>query len=202
MIAQESSQDMQVTRRSMSRCLSCYAGDQKSSQDRKEAHKAKRKAKKGEDAANGPSALTAAPTAEALAAVGATQLSKAAQERRRELDRSKAAANGASQSSTAEPAVERNSGATAETSGGQKGRAHAVPAGRAWDEAEEVEVSAESSSEGEEAQLDSAGGAEVCTSARVDCSMCRRIRHKTCLPSSASFIGVAVGDAQEYTHWD
>ena len=154
-----------------------FPGGQKSSQDRKEAHKAKRKAKKGEDAANGPSALTAAPTAEALAAVGASQLSKAAQERRQELERSKAAASGTDQSATAPaghalPAAHAAAGGAAERRGdkarnGHAGHAlpaeHAVPAGDG-DQAEGEEVSSASSSEGEGDELDDAGAIEVSVS--------------------------------------
>ncbi|KAL0046515.1 hypothetical protein WJX82_002614 [Trebouxia sp. C0006] len=51
------------------------AGGQKSKQEKKEAHKAKLKAKKGDDASEATSALlNSTPTAEALAAVGANQM--------------------------------------------------------------------------------------------------------------------------------
>lgn len=150
------------------------AGGQKSSQDRKEAHKAKRKAKKGEDAANGPAAITAAPTAEALAAVGASQMSKAAQDRRQEIDRNKAAACGADQSNAgnatgpAGHAVHAEGNQAAEKApGGVAGRraqnGHAGPTvvSNAGDQAEGEEVSPASSSEGDEAELDTAGAAEA-----------------------------------------
>lgn len=67
-------------------------GGQKSKQEKKEAHKAKRRAKKGEDASAASSALlNSAPTAEALAAVGANQMSKAAAERQAEIDKNRIA---------------------------------------------------------------------------------------------------------------
>ena len=151
-----------------------HAGGQKSSQDRKEAHKAKRKAKKGEDAVNGPAAITAAPTAEALAAVGASQMSKAAQDRRQEIDRNKAAASGADQSTAGHAVAPAGHAVRAEGSqaaekgeGGMAGaraqNGHAVPAlpSNAGDQAEGEEVSSASSSEGDEAELDAAGGPEV-----------------------------------------
>ena len=46
------------------------AGGQKSKQEKKEAHKAKRRAKKHDDSSEAAALLNAAPTADALAAVG------------------------------------------------------------------------------------------------------------------------------------
>lgn len=168
----------------LSQACICVGG-QKSSQDRKEAHKAKRKAKKGGDTASGPSAITAAPTAEALAAVGASQLSKAAQERRQEIEKNKAAANGTDHSNAAKhavppaphtgaaasgsdqssvakhavPAALRDGAAAAQEPAGKAPHDCALPAAQAGDE--EEEVSTASSSEEDEAQLDVVGGAEV-----------------------------------------
>ncbi len=68
------------------------AGGQKSKQEKKEAHKAKLKAKKGDDASAASTALlNSTPTAEALAAVGANQMSKAAAERQAEIDKNRVA---------------------------------------------------------------------------------------------------------------
>ena len=68
------------------------AGGQKSKQEKKEAHKAKLKAKKGDDASAATTALlNSTPTAEALAAVGANQMSKAAAERQAGIDKNRLA---------------------------------------------------------------------------------------------------------------
>ncbi|KAL0022374.1 hypothetical protein WJX77_005710 [Trebouxia sp. C0004] len=68
------------------------AGGQKSKQEKKEAHKAKLKAKKGDDASAATTALlNSTPTPEALAAVGANQMSKAAAERQAEIDKNRLA---------------------------------------------------------------------------------------------------------------
>lgn len=96
--------------------LPCTGG-QKSKQEKKEAHKAKRRAKKGEDASAASSALlNSAPTAEALAAVGANQMSKAAAERQAEIDKNRTAWQQRTQSAaTAVPAV--RSAAASEAAG-------------------------------------------------------------------------------------
>ena len=72
--------------------LGLLAGGQKSKQEKKEAHKAKRKAKKGAaDSSDTTTLSKEGPTAEALAAVGATQMSQAAAERRAQIDKNRAA---------------------------------------------------------------------------------------------------------------
>ena len=159
---------------------------------------AKLKGRKGQESADKPSALSAAPTAEALAAVGASQLSKAAQQRRQEIDNNRAAYATANEprashaTSGADPQAEAGPSAAgtwasasdtpvAETGVGgsdpaadngvasisslggqtanrdQNGHAAAAPG----DQASGEEVSSDSSSEGDEAQLGAAGGAEV-----------------------------------------
>lgn len=67
------------------------SGGQKSKQEKKEAHKAKQKAKKGGDATDTTAPSKEAPTAEALAAVGANQMSQAAAERQAQIDKNRAA---------------------------------------------------------------------------------------------------------------
>ena len=66
-------------------------GGQKSKQEKKDAHKAKRRAKKGTEAAEASSLSKEAPSAEALAAVGASQMSQAAAERQAQIDQKKVA---------------------------------------------------------------------------------------------------------------
>ncbi len=92
----------------MSNCLNTLgvvAGGQKSKQEKKEAHKAKLKAKKGDDASEATSALlNSTPTAEALAAVGANQMSKAAAERQAGIDKNKLAWQQRTQAATSEAA--------------------------------------------------------------------------------------------------
>ncbi len=81
------------------------AGGQKSKQEKKEAHKAKLKAKKGDDASAATTALlNSTPTAEALAAVGANQMSKAAAERQAEIDKNRLAWQQRTQAATSEAA--------------------------------------------------------------------------------------------------
>ena len=88
------------------------AGGQKSKQEKKEAHKAKRKAKKGDNASAATTALlNSTPTAEALAAVGANQMSNAAAKRQAEIDKNKIAWQQRRDEAGACPAVDAASGA-------------------------------------------------------------------------------------------
>lgn len=89
------------------------AGGQKSKQEKKEAHKAKLKAKKGDDASAATTALlNSTPTAEALAAVGANQMSKAAAERQAEIDKNKLAWQQRTQAATSGAASSANHAAS------------------------------------------------------------------------------------------
>ncbi len=141
----------------------CRAGGQKSKQEKKEAHKAKRKAKKGDDASAASAALlNSTPTAEALAAVGANQMSQAAAERQAQIDknrtawqqRTQAAASGAAESkqTSGEGAgPNQRPGDGSETNGAQE-RADQKP----------VEDDADGSTSSEEdEEVDNAGSGQV-----------------------------------------
>ena len=144
-------------------------GGQKSKQEKKEAHKAKRRAKKGSEAGEASSLSTEAPTAEALAAVGASQMSQAAAERQAEIDqkkaawqqRTQAAAPGAKPGDAPDPV--------------QQSGDHAVPSQQAGDGGAESKVgtaadvssaSASCSSNGEEedVEVNAANNGQVCHS--------------------------------------
>ncbi len=104
------------------------AGGQKSKQEKKEAHKAKLKAKKGDDASAASTALlNSTPTAEALAAVGASQMSKAAAERQAEIDKNRVAWQQRTQAATSGAASANHAASGGAISAGAASDSPAIP---------------------------------------------------------------------------
>ncbi len=108
------------------------AGGQKSKQEKKEAHKAKLKAKKGDDASAATTALlNSTPTAEALAAVGANQMSKAAAERQAEIDKNRLAWQQRTQAATSGAASANHAASGGAINAGAASNSQAIPGGAA-----------------------------------------------------------------------
>ena len=164
--------------------LGLLAGGQKSKQEKKEAHKAKRKAKKGAaDSADRATLSKEGPTAEALAAVGATQMSQAAAERQAQIDKNRAAwrqrtqaaapdaasaagdVSGPSQQPGDDAGPSQPSGSDAglsQQAGSDLAASGTHGTGNEAESAESAEDAGISSSEAEEdGELDTAGGAQV-----------------------------------------
>ena len=154
------------------------AGGQKSKQEKKEAHKAKLKAKKGDDASASTTALlNSTPTAEALAAVGANQMSKAAAERQAGIDTNKLAWQQRTQAATSGAASANHaaSGGAATANAGGATAASQVSAGdtdgprgiqaetkqQMAGDAGGTRGSTSSSEEEEEGEADTAGNGQV-----------------------------------------
>ena len=145
------------------------AGGQKSKQEKKEEHKAKLKAKKGSEAAEASTLSKDAPTAEALAAVGASQMSQAAAGRQAEIDKKKTAWQQRTQAATAASGEvagpTQNSGDLVGPSQ-QTGDDGAAPGDPDQGAAAESPASAEDASSGsseaeEDGEVDVADGAQV-----------------------------------------
>ena len=154
------------------KCVSMRTGGQKSKQEKKDAHKAKRRAKKGGDSCDAAALSKEAPTAEALAAVGANQMSQAAAERQAQIDKNRIAWQQRTQgtASNGSASAANASGPSPQPKDAASPRLHndAGVAERIVDSAAESAESAEddssssSSEEGEEsAELDTTNGAQV-----------------------------------------